>query len=193
VSRARRTGGAIAAAALATFVAVTLSSCAGSPAPTASGSTASARPSSPVATPSASEAPPAADPTCDTIIPQTTVSSLEDAGWSSQQDPFYIGNTEIPDGLQCTWGDTTVASDHVQIYGWAPITADQADAAKKDLLGQGWREVDVDGAVYITAGKDMIMDPDDDGYGMTYRFGDGWVTVADTKQGLVLVEWPPKG
>lgn len=32
------------------------------------------------------------------------------------------------------------------------------------------------------------METDGEGYGMTYLFGDGWVKVADTKQGLVLVE-----
>ena len=185
----------VAAIGLIALSALALSACAGTNgAPGAKTPTSSGRASSPVATPDTStEAPPAADPTCDTIIPSTTVSALEGAGWSSQQDPFYIGSTEIADGLQCTWGDATVASDHVQIYGWAPIAADQAAAAKKELLDGGWREVDADGKVYITAGADMIMDPDDDGFGMTYQFGDGWVTVSDTKQGLVLVEWPPAG
>ena len=31
---------------------------------------------------------------------------------------------------------------------------------------------------------------DDEGYGMTYLFTPGQVTVADTKQGLLLIEWP---
>ena len=189
----RLTAHHIAVVAMLALAGTGLAACTGSTSPGDSSSpTSPARPSSPVATPDTTPAStPAADPTCDTIIPSTTVASLENAGWTSQQDPFYIGETKVDGGLQCTWGDATVASDHVQIYGWAPIGADQAEAAKKDLLSQGWREVDADGSVYITAGKDMIMDPDDQGYGMTYRFGDGWVTVADTKQGLVLVEWPP--
>jgi hypothetical protein len=33
------------------------------------------------------------------------------------------------------------------------------------------------------------MGTDEDGYGMTYLFGDGWVTLSDTKQGLLLVTW----
>jgi hypothetical protein len=133
----------------------------------------------------------AADPTCDTLIPQTTVKALKSEGWDSQAGPFYVDATALDGGLQCTWGDTSVASDHVQIYGWAPITADQAATAKASLLASGWVQLpDSADGVYITAGPDMIMNPDDQGYGMTYLFGDGWVKVADTKQGLLLVSWP---
>ncbi|MBN9180307.1 MAG: hypothetical protein J0J00_07115, partial [Microbacterium sp.] len=80
-----------------------LAACTGSTSPRDSSSpTSTARPSSPVATPDTTPAStPAADPTCDTIIPSTTVASLENAGWTSQQDPFYIGETKVDGGMQC--------------------------------------------------------------------------------------------
>ena len=44
--------------------------------------------------------------------------------------------------------------------------------------------------VYITEAKETTIAVDSEGYGMTYLFGDGWVKLADTKQGLLLIEWP---
>lgn len=154
----------------------------GTPTTTGSGHAASPAPPTPTAT---------AAPRCETIIPQTTVATLKQAGWSAQAEPFRIDDTELSGGVQCTWGDPSVASDHVQVYGWAPISDAQASAARASLLANGWRELDEKDGHYITAGAEMIMDPDDQGYGMTYQFGDGWVKVADTKQGLLLVDWPP--
>jgi hypothetical protein len=63
---------------------------------------------------------------------------------------------------------------------------------KKELLDSGWKELDEDGVTYITATGTMVMNPDDEGYGITYRLGDGEITLADTKQGLLLVQWPPQ-
>ena len=37
---------------------------------------------------------------------------------------------------------------------------------------------------------DTAVATDDEGYGLTYLFGDGWVKYADTKQSIALVEWP---
>ena len=55
---------------------------------------------------------------------------------------------------------------------------------------QGWlRESGADG-VYVTESPETTIAADENGYGMTYLFGDGWVMLADTKQGLVLIEWP---
>ena len=67
---------------------------------------------------------PDADPTCQTIIPAATATDFADTGLTAREDPFYIAGILLPDGIQCTWGDQSVASDQVQVYGWAPITAD---------------------------------------------------------------------
>ncbi|QAY61079.1 hypothetical protein ET475_14520 [Microbacterium protaetiae] len=132
-----------------------------------------------------------AEPTCDTILPSDTVEDFVDAGWAARQDPFYVGNIELSDGIQCTWGDPKVASDQVQVYGWAPLSAQQSDEITTELIDSGWEKIDGDGVVYLTAPEEMIMSRDEDGYGMTYRLSDHDIAVSDTKQGLLLVEWPP--
>jgi hypothetical protein len=151
-------------------------------------------PSAPAPEPSAeaTEAVVLEDPTCETIIPEAIVADFESVGWSARADPFYVGARELPEGLQCMWADFAgEAGDHVQIFGWAPIADDDAADAQDDLVSQGWVREDGDEGVYITQNPEMTIAPDEDGYGMTYLFGDGWVIVADTKQGLVLIEWPP--
>ncbi len=70
----------------------------------------------------------------------TTIADFESIGWTSRTDPFYIGDSELSDGLQCVWADFEgPAGDHLQMFGWAPITADAATKAEEDLVGQGWR------------------------------------------------------
>lgn len=132
---------------------------------------------------------PAGDPTCETIIPASTAADFAEVGWSARSDPFRIGSTELSDGIMCTWGDYSIATDHVQIYGWAPIDEAQSREAMDELLGSGWTREDGPDGVYVTESSDTAIATDDDGYGMTYLFGDGWVKMADTKQGLILVEW----
>lgn len=188
----RRRGRALAVA-VVVAAAVTLAGCASaSPAPTAT-ATGRAQQPQPTATVSGSgdNPTPAGDPTCDTIIPASTVDTFEKAGWVSREDPFFIGNIELPGGIQCTWGDAKVASDQVQVYGWAPITAEQVQEVTSELVDSGWKKFTENDVTYITATGDMILNADDQGYGMTYAFGDGHITFADTKQGLLLVEWPP--
>ncbi|MGA7146930.1 MAG: hypothetical protein WBX17_00370, partial [Microbacterium sp.] len=73
---------------------------------------------------------------------------------------------------------------------WAPIVADAAVDAQADLVDQGWLREEAPNGVYITEAKETTIAVDADGYGMTYLFGDGWVKLADTKQGLLLIEWP---
>lgn len=140
------------------------------------------------ASPSAEPVP---DPTCDAIIPATTVADFASVGWSVKAQPFRIGAEEIPGGVQCTWGDYTTATDHVQIFGWAPIAAADAETAQATLVGEGWKKEEGTAGVYVTEAANSAIATDADGYGVTYLFGDGWVTFADTKQGLLLVEWPP--
>lgn len=147
---------------------------------------------SPAPSPSSTIDPDDAEPTCETIIPASTVADYEEVGWTAKADVFRIGGTEVPGGIQCTWGDYSVATDHVQVYGWAPIDEQEADQAQADLISEGWRREDVDSGTYITESADSAIATDDQGYGFTYFFGDGFVTLADTKQSLLLIDWPAR-
>jgi hypothetical protein len=148
-------------------------------------------PTSPSPTPleSPSQAP-MADPTCETIIPATTVDDLSSVGWTVRAEPFRVGEIEISEGVQCIWGDFTTATDHVQIYGWAPISAADAADAQNQLVSLGWTMEEAPEGVIVTESSETTVATDEDGYGLTYLFGDGWVKYADTKQGLLLVVWP---
>lgn len=131
---------------------------------------------------------PGADPTCESIVTPGTVESLTAVGWTYEQQEFRIGEFILDEGLYCVWGDYTVASDHVQVYGWAPIDAAMSSEAQAYLISQGWLREAADEGIYITEDPALALSTDDDGYGMTYLFGDGWVIVSDTKQGLLLIE-----
>ncbi|WP_308493697.1 hypothetical protein [Microbacterium terrisoli] len=132
---------------------------------------------------------PAGDPTCDTIIPKSTVDAFTAVGWSSRQDPFYVGNIELPGGIQCIWGNEKVPSDDVQVYGWAPITPEQETEVTQELSNSGFQKLSEDGQTYMTATDSMPGGARDSG--MTYRLDDGQILFSDTKQGLLLIEWPP--
>jgi hypothetical protein len=125
------------------------------------------------------------EPTCEGILPAETVAAFTDTGWTSRQDPFYVGNIEMSGGLQCVWGNPEVASDDVQVYGWAPLTSDLAAQVTTELTDQGWTKSAGDDAVVFTS-------PDDGGMSMAYRLTDDEITVSDTEQGLLLIEWPPR-
>lgn len=135
---------------------------------------------------------PVGDPTCEEMIPETTVADFESVGWTSLAEPFYLGATELESGVSCTWADFNApGGDHLQKFGWAPIDDATAAEAQKTLIADGWiREEDATG-VYITENPETTIATDADGYGYTYLFGDGWVKLADTKQSLLLIEWPP--
>jgi hypothetical protein len=146
---------------------------------------------SPTPTPSVTEsAAPVEEPKCDTIIPAQTVADFESVGWTAQASSFRIGATEVEGGIQCIWGDFTVATDHVQIYGWAPISDEDAEAGQQELVTSGWRLETTPEGTIVTESTDTAITTDDAGYGLTYLFGDGWVKYADTRQGLLLVVWP---
>jgi hypothetical protein len=146
---------------------------------------------SPTPTPSpTSTAAPAADPQCDTIIPSSTVEDFDSVGWTVRAEPFRIGELEIPDGVQCIWGDFTPATDHVQIFGWAPISEEDAEDAQDELVAMKWRVEETPEGTIVTESAETTVATDADGYGLTYLFGEGWVKYADTKQGLLLVVWP---
>jgi hypothetical protein len=132
---------------------------------------------------------PAAELSCETMISAGTVEALTAAGWTAQPKEFVIGDLALTSGMVCFWADYSVGSDHGQLYGWSPITADQAAQAQESLISDGWRREDGPQGVYFTENPEYSMGTDEDGYGMTYLFGDGWVTLSDTKQGLLLVTW----
>ncbi|MET0297635.1 MAG: hypothetical protein ABW024_09555 [Microbacterium sp.] len=180
-----------AALVLAGTLVVATACAAPAPEPTAS-ETAAPSPSAPSPEPTTAETEaPEADPTCETIIPDSTVADFESVGWTVQADKFYIGEFEIPDGLTCRWADFDApAGDHLQFYGWAPILDEVAAEAQDSLVGQGWIREEAPEGVYLTENPETTIAVDEDGYGMTYLFTDGAVSLADTKQGLILVEWP---
>ncbi len=173
---------------------VAVSGCS-SPAPAAvAPSSAAPAPGASAAEPTPSEsvddAPSTAEPTCENIIPQATADDFTSLGWTYQKEEFRVGATALEGGIQCKWGDTKIASDRVQIFGWAPLDDDDARTAQKDLVAAGWK-VEKDAAgTYVTENPDWLNGRGADGYGLTYFFGDGYVKLADTRQSLILVESP---
>lgn len=180
----------------AVMIALTLSACSAAaepettptPKPTETAAPSPEPTSTPTATPEPEETAGAA-PTCETIIAPSTVAALSEHGWTHQEKEFRLGADVIEGGIQCVWGDFTVASDHVQVFGWAPIDQPASSAAQQKLFAEGWQRADSDGHVYITENPDFAIAVDEDGFGMTYEFGDGWVKVADTRRSLILVEF----
>lgn len=138
----------------------------------------------------ATPTPTAVSATCDTIIGDELLSELGAQGWTYREAPFAAGGVTPEGGLLCTWADYDVPSGNLMLFGWAPLTAEEAASMQRGLESEGWlREEDGTG-VYITEDPMQAPTTDEDGYGMTYRFGDGWVTVADVKQGLLLIHRP---
>lgn len=185
-----------AAGAVALTAALLATTACASSAPPAADPTASSTPgpastesAAPTAEPSTA---PVADLTCENMIGEDLVAEFTDVGWTSLAQPFQIGELELASGVQCVWADFEgPAGDHLIIFGWAPISADQARNAQNALVADGWVREDDAAGVYITENPDTTISTDDEGYGLTYLFGDGWVKLADTKQGLVLIDWPP--
>lgn len=123
--------------------------------------------------------------------PESTVADFESLGWSAREDIMRVGSLKLTGSVLCTWGDFSVATDHVQIFGWAPATGAEASEVRTELIAQGWIVVDDDSGDYVTESADTAIATDDDGFGMTYLFEDDGIKLADTKQGLLLIEWPP--
>ncbi|WP_417554053.1 hypothetical protein [Microbacterium sp.] len=181
-------------AACALLAALSLAACSGAtpPPPTASSSAEPAQtPKATVATQPADDAsrPPAAAPTCDTLVTKGTVDALKSQGWTSKQQEFQIGDVPVTDGLECLWADFSTASDHGQIYAWGLLDPAKARTAQAGLQADGWVRSSKGDSVFYTEDPDYAIAKDDEGFGMTYEFGDGWVKFSDTKQGLVLITW----
>jgi len=185
-----RTRAVVGSAAL--VAALALTSCAPSPDPAPTAPTQDAAPSS-TPTPTPTKVTPVDRPedlTCETLIAPDVVAAFADAGWEAQEDVFRIGSREFPDGLWCIWGAAGAVTASVQIYGWAGIDPAEADEAQAELTDGGWVAEETPDGVYVTENPDTTVATDDDGYGMTFLFGDGWVAVADTKEGLLVIERP---
>lgn len=173
-------------------IALGLTGCAASPDPAPSASVPQTLPSS-TPTPTPSKTTPVdrpADLTCETLISPDVVAAFVEAGWEPQEDVFRIGSREFPDGLWCVWGAAGAVTASLQIYGWAGIDAADAEEAQAELTDGGWVSETTPQGVYVTENPDTTVATDDDGYGMTFLFGDGWVAVADTKEGLLVIDPP---
>lgn len=144
----------------------------------------------PASSPTPTPRPAGEELTCESMISEGTVAALADAGWTAETKEFVAGGVELSEGLLCFWADYTVGSDHGQLYGWSAIDDSDAATAQAALLAEGWKREDGPDGVYFTEDARYAMGTDEDGYGMTYLFGDGWVRLADTRQGLILIEWP---
>lgn len=180
------------AAAGALVLLVVLAACSDAPAATPEPPRATTSPTpeaspEPVAQPEPVETP--AELTCDSMITDGTVSVLTENGWTGRPKDFMIGDVDLSAGLLCFWADYSVASDHGQLYGWAPITSSDASKAQAILMSSGWKREDAPEGIYLTEDPRFAMSVDENGYGMTYLFGDGWVRLADTKQGLIIIDW----
>lgn len=133
---------------------------------------------------------PPATPTCESLIPNSLVTQLDELGWTFQQSQIYGVDGPLAASIQCIWGKVSeTSSEAAQVYGWSPIDDATAVAMQEMLVAQGWTK-EVEGkTVYITAGS-RSPSLDADGYGMTYKFVAGELTYADTKQGLLLIQAP---
>lgn len=150
-----------------------------------------AAPIEPSTTPDARPSQPeAVAPSCENILSASTVEQFGEAGWTVKSHDFMIGETRL-DGAFCVWGDYSgPGSDNVAIFGWSTLTQAEASEAQNELLDAGWIREDSGNETYITENPDYALAIDENGYGMTYLFGDGWVSVADSKQALQLISAP---
>lgn len=145
---------------------------------------------------SATPAPvPTIDPasvTCENMLAADTAAEFAATDWSVREDPFVILDLELPDGTACTWGDfSSPTSDDLVLFGWSPIDDADATSVQTALVAEGWLREEAGDAVLITEDPAFALRVDAEGYGMTYRFEAGTVTVSDTKQGLDLIDVRP--
>ena len=162
------------------------------PAPTATVGTDAPTTAPTASQPDATSSPDAGgvDATCDSIVVADVHEQLVAKGWSFKETPFAAGGVTLDDGLQCTWADFTKPSGNLLLFGWAPLTGDQATKIQNALEQEGWKRESEGDYVYLTQDASQAPTVDENGYGMTYEFGDGWVTLSDTKQTLLLIQRP---
>ncbi len=129
------------------------------------------------------------DVTCENLLSPDTVETFGSTGWTVREDPFVILDLELPKGIACTWGDfSSPTNDDLILFGWSPISEADASAAEAALEGEGWLRKDDPRGTMITEDPSSALRLDDQGYGMTYLFRNGWVEVSDTRQGLDLID-----
>lgn len=129
------------------------------------------------------------DVTCENMLSADTVETFDSTGWTVREDPFVILDLELPKGIACTWGDfSSPTNDDLVLFGWSPISEKDASAAESALESEGWLRKDDPRGVMITEDPTSALRLDDQGYGMTYLFRNGWVEVSDTRQGLDLID-----
>ncbi|MFT4135212.1 hypothetical protein [Microbacterium sp.] len=173
--------------------ALLLAGCTSSPAPetTATASSPSTATAQATPTPTASTAASeAAVPTCDELVAPEVTEATAAQGWTVREEPFVVGGVEIDHGISCTWADYSNATGNLLTFAWGSISAANATKAQRALESAGWLREKTDAGVYITEDPATAMTTDADGYGLTYLFGDGWVTFSDTRQGLLLIHRP---
>lgn len=167
---------------------LTLAACT-SPAPEGGTEIPSSAPSSPVAEPAPSASNPTLpDPTCENILSGAGFTELEAAGWEYASGPFPLGEAELDGGVSCTWTNPAEPGGNILTFGWAPITVDEATTAQQQLEAEGWIVETEGDEVYVTEDPAFALTVDEDGYGVTYLFGEGFVQLADVKQGLLVIQ-----
>lgn len=145
--------------------------------------------SEPQPSPTASKTEPA-ELDCNSLLAEASQTQLEEIGWSSKEEPFVIAGTEMTDGIQCMWADFSVGSGNLMLLAWSPIDDELATSLQAKLVAQGMiREEGADG-VYVTEDPNFAPTVDGDGFGFTYLFGDGWVTAAETRASLAIIQRP---
>ena len=165
--------------------------CAGSPdsGEAATSAPASAAPASPATTPEPTETTATvAAASCENIISPSALDSFEAEGWTVEEEQMTVAAVTLADGISCTWTNAEQAGGNILIFGWSPITAEQAAQAEQSLESDGWTSESTDEGLMVTIDPNMAITVDDDGFGETYLFGDGWVIMAGTKQNLMLVD-----
>ena len=174
---------------LATAVSAVALSTACSPTSPGAGPSVGSTSGAPGAAPSALPTIDPDDVTCDNMLSADTVDTFTATGWTVREDPFVILDLELPQGTSCTWGDfSSPTSDDLVLFGWSPISDADASATQAALEAEGWQREDDSRGVLITEDPAAALRVDDEGYGITYLFRNGWVEVSDTKQGLDLID-----
>lgn len=138
--------------------------------------------------------------TCESIVTADTVSGLSSEGYTGLKwgdGPWTIGDQPFADGLACIWSqDHSVGTDNFLWFGWSPADDASRSAAIASLTADGSfvAEETAEGT-YVTIDQAQAVTVDENGYGTTYLFSDGWVIGAFTRAGLQAVqvpaEWTP--
>lgn len=131
-----------------------------------------------------------AELTCAALVSPGLADDLADLGWEAREEPFMVGATELDGGIQCKWGDPEGDGEAMQLYAWAPLEPERAAELEDELESEGWVREEEDSRVILTENPETAFQTDENGYGFTYAFGDGWVSFSDTKAGLDVIRWP---